>query len=87
MIAVRPVYAVADFLCNCIDMGDDNKKGDTIADQRRADCKNESAHEGNTKEAREQDPKEALPGAKRPTAAEWNGMSRNQKRRWRQWHK
>ncbi len=68
---------------NCIDMGDDNKKGDTTADQRRAYCKNENAHEGNTKAAREQDPEEALPGAKRPTAAEWNGISRNQKRRWR----
>ncbi len=41
---------------NCFEKSDGNKKGDITAGHRRADCKNESPNEGNTKEAREQDP-------------------------------
>ena len=49
--------------------------------------RNQTQSGRNTETVRTQEPEQTPPGAKRPTAAEWDGMSRNQKRRWRQWHK
>ena len=64
--------------------GEVNKKGDTASDHRRADCKNENAHAGN---AKQEDPEEAPPGAKRPTSTDWDGKSKTQRRKWRRRHK
>ena len=51
----------------------------------RRERRNQTQSGGNTEIVRTQEPEQTPPGAKRPTAAEWDGMSRNQKRRWRQW--
>jgi len=59
---------------------DANNKGDTTADQRRADCKNESAHEKNAKE-------EGSPGIKRTKADDWDGKTKSQRKNWHRRHK
>ena len=72
----------------------DSKKGSTtgnhfesIAGDHIAGDEGTSREVDHKSKAREQEPKEVPPRAKRPTAADWNEMNRNQRQHWRQRHK
>ena len=72
----------------------DSKKGSTtgnhfesIAGDHIGGDEGTSREVDHNSKAREQEPKEVPPRAKRPTAADWNEMNRNQRQHWRQRHK